>query len=395
MPIPINWPASGLDTLPKPTSLNYTDDVGFYLDELCTAYSTLLEQMEAAFGYTPTANDSVGMLRMLTAAGNKGLALPIAQLGPSLIVNGNFDVWQQTAGNVTTHGAAYNAISSYNPDQFYCLPGGASVTSQRVTGTPDAKSSYSWRLNGAAGVTTVDVGQRIRSAYKGRYQQSLVFSCWVFNPGASAFTPNLRVDCPTVADNWAASNNRLDQGLQTCAAGAWTRVHTVFNPSAYTDIANGMAAYLRLPSGVMGAGAQVNIAQFDLRPGTQMMDYLPPDPDVELARARMYYEKWGGASTVEQAGIGQCYGNNAANITCSFEPKWTAPVLWIPTVGKWGITNASGVVQAATSWSLAAAGNSRAIIQVGVAGTPLVPGNATYMGANSDATAEMHWYARL
>jgi hypothetical protein len=68
------------------------------------------------------------------------------------LINGSFAIDQVKQGG----SYAYNA---YNIDRWYMTSAGAAVTAQRITGVaPDA---YAFQINGAAGGTSVTVGQRI------------------------------------------------------------------------------------------------------------------------------------------------------------------------------------------------------------------------------------------
>src|SRR5688572_13198472 len=95
----VTWPGSP-DTLAKPGALTKTNDSGFFLDEVIADHATLLERMES------------------------GIWLP-------LVINGNMDHWQQGDGAAVIATTTYNTITSYNADQMFVLPAGASVTTQR------------------------------------------------------------------------------------------------------------------------------------------------------------------------------------------------------------------------------------------------------------------------
>lgn len=241
-----------------------------------------------------------------------GLPLP-------LVINGNFDHFQRVTAAAQTSTTTYSSNTSYAADRLYVLPAGASITQQRSTTVPNARSRYSLQVNGAASVTTVDIGQRIEAAIVNtRAAQSLVFSCYVRNESGAAFTPNLRIGTPGAADDFTTVTNRLDQALQSCADSAWTRVYHVFNPTAYTNLANGLDVALRVPSGSLVAADIVRVAQFDLRPGAALATYLPPDPATELLRALRYACVQTGDTLVLEGAV-QSSGSTI-----------DAPVFWLP-----------------------------------------------------------------
>lgn len=275
-------PASGPAALPAAYTANATETLQSANHPMLHENISLeLRALWTELGLTPAAADSPGYVRLGDNAG-KGLWVPLAALeSPCLVLNGNFDHWQRVAGASQTSTTTYNTLTSYAADRMFVRPVGASVTQQRSTTIPDARSQFSLAVTGASSVTTVDIGQRIRSRIVNtRGLQSLVFSCYIRNESGAAFTPNLRIGTPASADNFATVTNRLDQALQSCPDSAWTRVYHVFDPSAYTNIANGMEVCLRVPSGSLVSGDTVRIAQFDLRPGTHLRGYVPPDPDA-------------------------------------------------------------------------------------------------------------------
>ena len=253
-----------------------------------------LRGLKSDFGLTAVAGDPLGYVRMSDAAG-KGLWVPAAALGPSLIVNGNHDIWQRVGSGVQTSTTTFNILTSFAADRMFARPVGASITQQRGTTVPNSRSRYSNTLVGASSVTTVDYGQRIPTQLVNTYGlQSLLFTCKVRNESGASFTPNLRIGTPASADDFTTVTNRLDQALQSCADSAWTTVYHVFDPSAYTNIANGMECVLRIPSGSLVAGDIIRIAQFDLRPWATVAalpTYVPPDPSDEFRRALAYYWK--------------------------------------------------------------------------------------------------------
>lgn len=213
------------------------------------------------------------------------------QVHPPLTVNGNYTEWQRIETGIQTATTTFSAITSFAADRMYTLPVGASVTVQLSAVVPDTKSLLSCLITGAASVTTVDHGQRIRSAFRVRYKNYVVFRAYIFNGSGAAFIPLLRFDTPAVADDWTTPTNRSSQSLQSCANNAWTLVSAIVDVSAFTNIDNGLACYIRIPSGSLTAGKSIKISQFDLRPGVVLRAYIPPDPDETKVRALAYYRK--------------------------------------------------------------------------------------------------------
>lgn len=381
------YPGS-VDSLPRPSASTKTNASGFELHNVIDNISDAIEAVETQLGSTPAATVSLDYVRLGDGAG-KGLWVPVAALGsPSLIDNGNYDNWQRGTG-ARTNTTTYSTDTSYAADRMFTLPAGASVTSQQSTTVPDAKSTSSLQINGAASVTTVDHGQRIRAAYASRYRTSLLFRAVVHNVTGAAFVPNLRIGTPSAADNFASVTNRLNQALQSCADNAWTEVYHVFDPSAYTNIANGLEVCLRVPSGSLVLGDVVRIAQFDLRTGTQRMPYLPPDPDLDALRCLPYYQRFtaaGSASTV--FGTGYAF---TTNLLLAFFPlraimRSDSPTLGISAAGDFGVPPSAGTVSS-IGYS---GGRHGGRLDVTTSASALTAGNAYQLqAANTNAWIEL------
>lgn len=281
-----------VDALARPGSATYTDDSGYELDLVLDSISDAIEATQTELGATPSSNVQMTHVRLGNNSG-RGLYVPLSAVaGPSLVLNPNFDIFQRGSGSRTAT-TSFSIDTSFAADRIYVLPAGASVAVARSTTVPsNNRSRYSLEITGATSVTTVDIGQRIKSSIVNtRGKQSLCFIAYVYNGSGGAFTPNLRVGTPGAADDFTTVTNRLDQSLQSCADASWTLVYHVFDPSAYTNIANGMQVDLRIPSGSLVSGDTVRVAQFDLRPATQPIGFVPPDPDEELSRCEPYFVK--------------------------------------------------------------------------------------------------------
>lgn len=292
-----------IDSLPRPGAATNMDDPGFEGDTVIDNISDAIEAVEAVVGATATAGASLGYVRLHDGV-NAGLFVPRATLeaDQGLLLNGNMDHFQRCYTSTVTSTTTYNTITSFAADRWFVRPVGASVTQQLSVTVPDARSQFSLQVNGAASVTTVDIGQRIRWAIANtRAKQPLIFSCSLYNGTGGAFTPHLRIGTPTASDSFATVNNRLDTALQSCPDAAWTRVYATFDPTGYTDISMGMELVLQIPSGSMTAGKLVRVTQCDLRPGTQLLAYVPPRVDLQGSGLLEYYEKSVGVAQVPGA----------------------------------------------------------------------------------------------
>lgn len=209
-----------------------------------------------------------------------------------IIINGNYDARQRAA--TATHTTTFNVETSFLHDRMFTLPVGASVTSAVDSTAAHLGSGLSVQgisIIGLASVTTVDHGQIISSTKRMRYKQSLLFSASIFNHTGAAFTPLLRFDTPGTAETNAGRTftNRSSQSLQLCASAAVTRVSAVVDPTAFTNIDNGLMCYLRIPSGSLDSNTKdITVSQFSLKPATAFANYVPPDPTDNLRQCQEY-----------------------------------------------------------------------------------------------------------
>ncbi|MCL4296124.1 MAG: hypothetical protein KJ077_10370 [Anaerolineae bacterium] len=210
----------------------------------------------------------------LSANRTLSLDLSYASLAPipNIFINGSFIVAQRMTSARDDTGVT--TTRKYTFDCWAVKTGAGTLAHVKQTSTvrSGAKSRYAMELEGATGVTTVDVDQRIESIFSGRYKGQVDFSVYVYNDTGAAFTPKLFVSTPSATDNWASSTVRNGGGsgedLQSCADGQWTKVTWTADISGYTNIDNGVEFRLRIPSGSLVASDIVRLAEPNLVPGS-------------------------------------------------------------------------------------------------------------------------------
>lgn len=301
-----------------------------------------------------------------------------------LTINGNMDHFQRVDAAVRTSTTTFNTTTSFAADRMFVVPAGASLTQQRSTSVPNVRSQYSLQINGAASVTSVSIGQRITSGVVNTNgKQSQVFSAYVRNDTGAAFTPNLEVGTPGSVDVFTTVTNRLNQALQSCADAAWTRVSWIFDPSAYTNLSNGVEVAIRLPI-ALTAGKVVCIAQFDVRPGVALMPYVPPDPDRQLTLSKLYFEPIGEGVAGEFFGTGFCYSTTSGIPVVTYSPKRAIPVVAISAVGDFAMYDAGATPRALGVLTAGSANKTRCGFTANAAsGTPFTASQGTDLIANN------------
>jgi hypothetical protein len=242
-------------------------------------------------GYTFAANEP------LTYAKLNLLGQPVVSLTTDLFniltafkngfINGNLQLWQRG----TTAKSCPAATKTWRADRWFARPVGAAITyAQSATVPSGAIATYSALLTGAASVTTVDFGQRIESSDAiTNWQRERTFSAYIYNDTGSSFTPKLRLNTPSAADDYTTNTNYLDATLQACPSGAWTQVSTTFTGSSYANSTNGIELVLRIPDGSLSStGKSVKITQLQCEPGSVVTAQEPRLITFELILCQRY-----------------------------------------------------------------------------------------------------------
>jgi hypothetical protein len=246
-----------------------------------------------------TADDTAARLpvgsngQVLMADSSQAAGLVWANLlQDNIFINGGFDIWQRTPDD-----SGVTTTRKYVADRWAvtCGAGTLAHVQRSTTVRSGARSKYSLQLDGAGGVTTVDVDQRIEATQTGLYKRQIYFTAYVYNGSGTAFTPTLFVSTPSAADNWSSSTVRNGGGsgeaLQECADSAWTLVVWTADISAYTNIDNGVEFRLRIPSGSLVAGDVVRLAEINLVPGGVATPFVARPIGLELMLCQRYYWK--------------------------------------------------------------------------------------------------------
>lgn len=208
----------------------------------------------------------------------------------NLLINGGFDIWQRS-----TNDTGVTTTRKYVADRWAVKTGAGTLTNvQRSTTVRSGhRSKYSWEMVGTAGVTNVNVDQRIEAAMVGLYKRTISFSAYVYNGSGAAFTPKFYVSTPAASDDWTTPTVRNGGGagenLQSCADAAWTRVSWTGDVSGYTNINNGLEIRIEIPSGSLVAGDTVRLAEMNLVTGATATPFVARPVGEEMSLCLRYY----------------------------------------------------------------------------------------------------------
>jgi len=310
---------------------------------------------------------------------------------PNILINGNFDVWQRM-----TDSTAVSTTRTYVPDRFAVTTGAGTLAHviQSTTTPANNLSRYSLELQGAEGVTTVDVDQRIEAANIHMVKGTVSFSAYVYNGSGSAFTPTLFMGTPSASDNFTTVTVRNNGGsgdaLQECADSAWTQVSWTADISAYTDLAYGLEVRLQIPSGSLVASDTVRLAQVKLERSSTVTVFLPLNYGDELKRCVRYFERIS-AAVYSYAGCGSNLVTGAY-VWIPFSFKRIAPTS-ITVNGNWRcVVSGTGVAVSSSSLTSSCKNSALVLFNYSTTGTT---GDFVIVGGNNDATASKDFDSEL
>jgi hypothetical protein len=223
--------------------------------------------------------------------------LPVAQTGKrNALINGGMAVWQRGTNFVPVA-----ATRTYTADRWAVKTGAGTLSSVTPGATnPVSRAPYALTFVGNAGVTTLDIDQRIEAVSLAPLKGPVTFSALIANGTGSPFAPTLFVETPTALDNWTASavqnNAGAGDALQSIPGSATVRVTWSANIGGYANLANGLAFRLRFPSGSLNSNAKVLwVSEVQVEPvaavGTAPSLFEAEMFSDVLARCQRYYFK--------------------------------------------------------------------------------------------------------
>lgn len=184
------------------------------------------------------------------------------------------DLWRSLddAIAVTVGGREQPAAS------WWVNPVGAATTVERSDLVPaDAQIGTSMQINGAASVTTVDVGQFVPSFITAT-RPDYTLRVYLFNGTGSPFTPLIRIDAAAATDDESTVANAYSASGPECPNAEWTLIEHTIDASALT-LTKGADFGLRIPSGSLNTtGKVVRLARWQLTPATTSAPWVHPAP---------------------------------------------------------------------------------------------------------------------
>jgi microcystin-dependent protein len=212
------------------------------------------------------------------------MATPIVELAledrvndQSFIRNGNFysAFWTNPAGV-----SCPVDLETTNANYWRVMPKGAAVTFKRSSEVPDLFSLWSAEIDGAPLVTDVYLDHWINGDLSATLRRVCAFSGRLLNNTGLSLIPMVEFWTCNAFNDFTQLTKRTDAALQTCANGVWTLVSAIVDLTAVTNMANGLAVRVHIPSGVLAAATKrVNFSRLKFQIGELVTEFVD---DVSL-----------------------------------------------------------------------------------------------------------------
>lgn len=238
----------------------------------------------AASASSASASETAAALSAASAAANEAIVSAIStgifQLAlRNRIVNGALAIDQRNSGSSQTFTAA--AAIAYCIDRWYGYCTGANCTGQRVAGT--APDQYNYRFTGAASVTAINFGQRIKAAdVYDLASTTVTLSVKLANSLLTSVT--WKAFYANAADDFTAKT-LITSGTFTVNASL-TRYSTAIALPA--SVTNGLC--IEFSVGAQTSGTW-NIAEVQLEAGAYISTFERRPNSLELGLCKHYYQK--------------------------------------------------------------------------------------------------------
>lgn len=200
--------------------------------------------------------------------------------------NATMTVWPEGAGPFTITAGS----SRYTAEGLIITAAGASLSVSRVTSTA-GRSKYAVQITGNSGNT----GAVARFRLPGEQSDLMglvTFSCMIYNNTGAVINPTFKVFTPTVLNDFTTTNERYSEVVQSCPVGAWTRISTSVDVSAFTDIDKGIQVQVNL--GAIDSGTKTILTtEWQLEAGGTATELEWIHPLIERILCEFYYEVGG------------------------------------------------------------------------------------------------------
>ncbi|MBS1170015.1 MAG: hypothetical protein H6R01_933 [Burkholderiaceae bacterium] len=242
------------------------------------------------------------------------------------LINGDFRVWQRG----TTFDCPANVLT-YTADQWAVYTTGSAVNASRALNEMTANSTFTLRVTGASGNTSVNLLQRIPGVDAIALQnRPSTVSFWA--KASAPLSLNWMAVHATVADNFAATAPISSGTINLTTTPQLFTLPVSATGNAYLGLQLSLVAY------GLGAGVSFTVDKVQWEPGTLATPFEQLDQATELVRCQRFYEA--GQFFLE------AYGSANQNLGAFIQfkvNKPSAPTMTAVHVGSIGVTSAANL----------------------------------------------------
>lgn len=320
-------------------------------------------------------------------------ALGSGAAGENFLFNPAFawPLWR-SAGPLTCPNGLKTTLAEY----WIVIPTGAAVTQERSMTGPAAATLSSLQVNGAAGLTGLDISQELAAHIGARLNRDFTVSLWLYNATGSALSPTLRIETADALNNFTSVTYRWGQTSATSAAtSAWTKLTWTVPGATLGSLANGVRVTLRVPTTNMNLTSRhIRVADVKLEWGAQASEFVPPlDLPLVTGSGDATLNYFPTSSMAEESWLfaGQSLTTTAEAYNYAVMDWFVRPTGGQPVISR-GLTNGSGrnqgcmVVTGATSTNAVVVGTVIPADKAAQAGREMTISAYIYNGTGATVT---------
>lgn len=206
-----------------------------------------------------------------------GRAPRVDRLDKNLLINGNFDFWQR--------GTTFSS-SSYGADRWKSSSGVSASGYTRQSGGFDARSLYSARITGTSGL--VAIFQHVESNRSRQIQSDFITIKIKTKTTSGTPTLELRIDTPTITDNYSSVNTLFVQNIGTLST-SWQEFEYTFPVTANM---RSLGFRVLIGNTSVSGSTTFDFSQISLVEGNNAVDFCLAGKDYaeEFALCQRYYQ---------------------------------------------------------------------------------------------------------
>jgi hypothetical protein len=231
-----------------------------------------------------------------TTINNQKLVTTGLNVGKNYIINGAMEIDQR---NTATTAVTVSSALKYTVDRWFLYnPGANTISAQRVAGT-NTGTKYALQINGAAGFTGGNFGQRVESLHIHPLAgQTVTFSMKIYSTVIISNAQLYGISCSTPSDS-SYDVTMFTQGV-SIGVGLNNLSVTVTLPASLTN-----GGEFGLATGTIGAGQYIQISAVQVEAGSSVTPFARSGVTLagEVASCQRYYWQTDSATSYFYSGF--------------------------------------------------------------------------------------------